>query len=44
MMHIFIHAPLKFRVKRIMQVQNITDIQEALNKVKESDKSRSKYI
>jgi cytidylate kinase len=27
-----------------MQVQNITDIREARNKVKDSDQSRTKYI
>jgi cytidylate kinase len=42
--HVFIHAPREFRVKRVMQVQNITDIQEARNKVKDSDQSRTKYI
>ncbi len=41
---VFIHAPREFRVKRVMQVQNITDIREARNKVKDSDKSRTKYI
>jgi len=42
--HVFIHAPLGFRVKRVMQVQNITDIREARNKVKNSDRNRAKYI
>jgi cytidylate kinase len=41
---VFIHAPREFRVKRVMQVQNITDIREARNKVKDSDHSRTKYI
>jgi cytidylate kinase len=41
---VFIHAPREFRVKRVMQVQNITDIREARNKVKDSDQSRTKYI
>jgi cytidylate kinase len=41
---VFIHAPLEFRVKRVMQLQNITDIRKARKKVKESDKSRTKYI
>ena len=42
--HVFIHAAPEFRVKRVMQVQNITDIREARNKVKDSDQSRAKYI
>ena len=41
---VFIHAPREFRVKRVMQVQNITDIREARNKVKDSDQSRTRYI
>lgn len=41
---VFIHAPQEFRVKRVMQVQNITDIREARNKIKDSDQSRTKYI
>jgi cytidylate kinase len=41
---VFIHAPLEFRVKRVMQVQNITDIRAARNKVKDSDRNRTKYI
>ena len=39
-----IHAALEFRVKRVMQVQKITDIREARNRVKNSDQSRTKYI
>jgi len=42
--HVFIHAPLEFRVKRVMKVQNITDIRKARNKVKDSDRNRTKYI
>ena len=41
---VFIHAPREFRVKRVMQVQNIMDIRKARNKVKDSDESRTKYI
>lgn len=41
---VFIHAAREFRVKRVMQVQKITDIQEARNRVKDSDQSRTKYI
>jgi cytidylate kinase len=42
--HVFIHAPLEFRVKRVMKVQNITDIRKARSKVKDSDRNRTKYI
>ena len=43
-LHVFIHAPREFRVKRVRQMQNITDIRKARNKVKDSDQSRIKYI
>lgn len=42
--HVFIHAPLEFRVERVMKVQNITDIRKARNRVKDSDQNRTKYI
>lgn len=42
--HIFIHAPVEFRVERVMQVQHITDARQARAKVKESDRARSKFI
>jgi CMP/dCMP kinase len=41
---VFIHAPPEFRVKRVMRMQNITDIREARKKIKDSDKSRTKYM
>lgn len=43
-MHVFIHAPQEFRIKRVMQVQNVTDIREARNKVNDSDRNRNRYI
>lgn len=42
--HVFIHAAQEFRVKRVMEVQNIADIRKARDKVKESDRNRTKYI
>jgi cytidylate kinase len=42
--HIFIHAPLEFRIQRVMQVQHITDAREARTKVEEADRARSKFV
>jgi cytidylate kinase len=42
--HVFIHAPLDFRIKRLMEMQNITDISKARADIEESDQSRSKFI
>jgi cytidylate kinase len=42
--HIFIHAPVEFRIQRVMQVQHITDARQARAKVEESDRTRSKFI
>lgn len=41
---VFIHAPLDFRIKRLMEVQNITDIRKARAEIEESDQSRAKFI
>jgi CMP/dCMP kinase len=41
---VFIHAPLEFRVKRIMQVQRFTDEKEARTHVEESDRRRTKFV
>ena len=42
--HVFIHAPIEFRVKRLMEVQKIADIKEARSKIDKSDFSREKFI
>ncbi|MEN6473715.1 MAG: cytidylate kinase-like family protein [Syntrophaceae bacterium] len=41
---VFIHAPLDFRIKRLMEVQNITDNRQARADIEESDQSRAKFI
>ena len=41
---VFIHAPIEFRIERVMQVQHITDAREARAKVEESDRRRSKFV
>lgn len=42
--HLFIHAPLNYRVKRVMKADSTLDVQEAQAKVVESDKRRGKFI
>jgi CMP/dCMP kinase len=42
--HLFIHAPLDFRIERLMKAQHITDVGEARAKVEESDRMRSKFV
>jgi CMP/dCMP kinase len=41
--HIFIHAPLDYRVERIMKARKIGK-QEAQNMIQESDRTRTKFI
>jgi CMP/dCMP kinase len=41
---VFIHAPLDFRIKRLMKVQNITNIRQARSDIEESDQSRAKFM
>jgi cytidylate kinase len=41
---VFVHAPLEFRVRRIMKVQCLTDLREAQTLVEETDRSRAKFI
>ena len=41
---LFIHAPLQFRIERVMQAQGISDAREAGAKVEESDRRRSKFV
>ncbi|MCG6533480.1 MAG: cytidylate kinase-like family protein [Syntrophales bacterium LBB04] len=41
---VFIHAPLEFRVKRVMQVQRITDEKQGRTQVEESDRRRAKFV
>jgi cytidylate kinase len=41
---VFIHAPLQFRIDRVMQAQRISDSREAKAKVEESDHRRTKFV
>lgn len=41
---VFIHAPLEFRVKRLMKVQDISSFDEAKSMVEESDRKRARFI
>ena len=42
--HIFVHAPLDYRIERIMKVQKIADKKEAQKMIEESDHERTKFI
>lgn len=41
---VFIHAPLEFRIKRVMEVRNIADYGEIRSMVVESDRRRAKFV
>jgi CMP/dCMP kinase len=41
---IFIHAPLEFRIQRLMKVQGISDAHEARTIIEESDRKRTKFV
>jgi cytidylate kinase len=41
---VFIHAPLGFRIERIMKYKNITDKHAAIADLRESDHRRGKFI
>ncbi|HTZ40813.1 MAG TPA: cytidylate kinase family protein, partial [Syntrophales bacterium] len=41
---VFVHAPLEFRVQRIMKVQCLSDIKEARALIEEMDRRRMKFI
>jgi cytidylate kinase len=41
---IFMHAPLEFRTNRIMQAQDLADVQHAESKLRESDQQKSKFV
>ncbi len=42
--HIFIHAPLDYRIERIIKEQKIADKRKAQKMVEESDHERTKFI
>jgi cytidylate kinase len=42
--HIFVHAPLDYRIERIMKKQKIADKKEVQKMIEESDHERTKFI
>lgn len=42
--HIFTHAPIDFRVKRLMQVHSTTDAKHARAEIEKSDAQRARFI
>jgi cytidylate kinase len=42
--NIFCHAPLKFRVKRVMEIYRTRDEEQAYEMIAESDEMRKRYI
>jgi cytidylate kinase len=42
--NLYFHAPLKFRVRRLMEVYNLAEPQEAGRMIKESDEMRRRYF
>ena len=43
-LRVLIHAPLEFRIKRVMEARKITDYEEVKAMVVESDRSRAKFV
>ena len=41
---VFIHAPLEFRLQRVMKARNIVDAAEARSAIEESDRRRARFI
>lgn len=44
MVNLYFHAPLKFRIRRVMEIYNLSQISEAGQMIKESDEMRSRYF
>ena len=41
---VFIHAPLEFRIKRVMEVMGIKDVKKAQADIRESDREKTKFV
>jgi len=41
---VFIHAPLNFRIKRIMEMHKITDMHKARSMLEKSDRMKARFI
>lgn len=44
MVNLYFHAPLKFRMRRVMEVYHLKEISEAGRLIKESDEKRRRYF
>ena len=44
MVNLYFHAPLKFRLKRVMQLYQLTDVTAAGRMIRESDEMRRRYF
>jgi CMP/dCMP kinase len=44
MVNLYFHAPLKFRLRRLMQLYNLTDVSAAGRMIRESDETRRRYF
>jgi cytidylate kinase len=44
MVNLYFHAPLKQRIKRLMEIYNLNDSEEARQMIEESDEMRRKYF
>jgi len=42
--HVFAHAPLEFRIQRLMKVQKGTDAKQACADIEDSDRVRTRFI
>lgn len=43
-LRVFIHAPLEFRIRRVMEVRKISDYEKIKSQVVESDRRRTKFV
>jgi cytidylate kinase len=44
MVNLYFHAPLRFRIRRVMEIYNITDRQQAGRMIEKSDAMRKRYF
>lgn len=42
--NLYFHAPLKFRMRRVMEVHNLSEVSEARRMIEESDEMRRRYF
>jgi cytidylate kinase len=44
MVNLYFHAPLRHRIKRVLEIYNLNDAEEARQMIEESDEMRRKYF